>query len=68
MPEISQVTLLKAPTFKFGYHVDAFYNFETHKWLQKSKNDILPENNWFNLTWKMPKYPIMCDTIIITGK
>ena len=62
------VASLKDRLFKKDYHVDAFYNFEKRQWFQKSTNSILPTNAWLNETWKVPRYPLIFHTIIVTGR
>ena len=64
----SSMNPFKDSAFKSTYHVDAFYNFDSRQWLQKSTNDILPKNAWFNQTWRYPKYPLTIDTIILEGR
>ena len=50
----------------FSYHIDAAYNFSSRKWFQKSSID-LPANAWLNRTGVTPSYPMISDTVMVTG-
>ena len=50
----------------FSYHIGAAYNFTTKKWFQESSND-LPANAWLNRTGVTPSYPMISDTVMVTG-
>ena len=50
----------------FSYHIGVAYNFTTKKWFQKSSRN-LPANAWFNRTGVTPSYPMISDTVIVTG-